>query len=57
MFSSFMDVARNSPFKTPVLSQVECQEASSTKALVPSRNIMAADTPEGGRYLTKTFPI
>lgn len=44
MFTSLIDVARNSPFKTPAMSHVECQEAGSDKALVPSRNIKAAST-------------
>lgn len=40
-----IDAARNSPFKNPVMNQVECQEVAGTeKALVPSRNIMAAAT-------------
>lgn len=55
MFSSLIDVARNSPFKTPVVSQVECQEARTDKALVPSRNIMAAATPEGGISSLKSY--
>lgn len=42
MFSSLIDVARNSPFKTPAMSRVECQE--SDKALVASRNIKAASS-------------
>lgn len=50
MFSSLIEVARNSPFRTPVMSQVECQETSANKALVPSRNIVAADTAEGGIF-------
>lgn len=56
MFSSLIDVARNSPFKAP-MSQVECREAGNEKALVASRNIMAANTSETEFGSTKYFML
>lgn len=41
MFASMIETARNSPFKFPG-TKVQC-EAGAEKALVPSRNIAAAD--------------
>lgn len=55
MFNSVMETARNSSFKNPFLTTVNCDSDSSnptTKTLVPGRNIAAAAAAvvEGGKY-------
>lgn len=47
MFSSFMETARNSPFKG-VFTQAQCEPISSEQSLVPSRTIAAAATDVEG---------
>lgn len=45
MFSSLIEAARNSPFRTPV---AKCEESSNeSKQLVPTRTIQAADANPG----------
>lgn len=43
MFSSFMETARNSPFKG-AFTKAQCEPISSEQSLVPSRTIAAAAT-------------
>lgn len=55
MFNSVLEAARNSSFKNPFLTTVNCDSNSSnptTKTLVPGRHIAAAAVAEGGK-LTK----
>lgn len=50
-----MDVARNSPFKFPTgVSKVQC-DAGEKSALVPSRNIQAADAGEAVEFGSQKF--
>lgn len=59
LFGSLVEASQNFPFKTP-FSNVNCQPASTLpmavddgplmKSVVPSRQIMAAATPEGGKF-------
>lgn len=47
MFSSFMETARNSPFKG-AFTKAQCEPISSEQSLVPSRTIAAAATDVEG---------
>lgn len=49
MFSSLIEVAKSSPFKTPFSGKVQCESSavSTENALVASRNIQAAAVNPG----------
>lgn len=48
MFSSLLDVAKNSPFKAPFAgAKVQCEASPADNSLVPSRNIQAAAANPG----------
>lgn len=50
MFASMMESARNSTFKNPFVTTVNCESAdNATQGLVAGRTIAAASTAEGGK--------
>lgn len=53
MFMSIMETARNSTFRNPFLTTVNCDadatSSNGTKTLVAGRNIAAAATADGGK--------
>lgn len=54
MFASIMESARNSTFKNPFITTVNCESAdNSTQGLVAGRTIAAASVAEGGMQTKK----
>lgn len=50
MFASMIESARNSTFKNPFVTTVNCEAAdNATQGLVAGRTIAAASTAEGGK--------
>lgn len=55
MFASIMESARNSTFKNPFVSTVDCESADS-QSLVAGRTIAAASAAtEGGKFWSIQF--
>lgn len=62
MFVSIMETARNSTFRNPFLTTVNCDSdaastSNGTKTLVAGRTIAAAATAEGGKQILIDLPV